>query len=276
MKRRVSGLLISAAMCLLMLVIVIPILYLVSSSFKAPSEILGGTSFLPSRFTFENYVKVLGHTSYLTYLRNSVVVSLSVTAMTLAVATLAAYALARYRGQFRVLSGFGKSLLFLQMFPLVLMMIPLYSSFQAVGLIGKLPSLIIASGAFAVPFAIWLLMSFFEGVPREMEESGLIDGCNRWAVFLRLVVPVSSPGIVSVGVFTFINSWSEYMMANIFVRNDNVKTLPVGLTTFIQQFGNEWGSLMAASAMTLVPSVAFLVFAQKYIVQGLTAGAIKG
>lgn len=275
-RRRISGLMISALMYLLLLVIVLPILFLMSSSLKPESEILGSVSFLPREATLENYIHVLTRTSYLTYLRNSVVVTLSVTVLTLSVASLAAYALARYRHQYRVLAGFGKSLLFLQMFPLVLMMIPLYRMFLAANLIGKLPSLIIASGAFSVPFAIWLLMGFFEDVPREMEEAGLIDGCSRWQVFIRLVLPVSSPGIVAVGVFTFINSWSEYMMANIFVRDDSVKTLPVGLATFIQQFGNEWGSLMAASTMTLLPSVAFLVFAQKYIVQGLTAGAVKG
>lgn len=275
-RRRLVSFSVSILMYVLLVIIVLPIVYLMSSSLKPADEILGDTAFFPKNPTLANYVEVLTHTSYLTYLRNSVVVTVSVTVLTLSVASLAAYALARYRHRFKSLAAFGKSLLFLQMFPLVLMMIPLYRAFLAIDQIGKLSSLIIASGAFAVPFATWLLMGFFEDVPIEMEESGLIDGCSRWQVFVRLVLPVSSPGIVAVGVFTFINSWSEYMMANIFVRDDAVKTLPVGLTTFIQQFGNEWGSLMAASTMTLLPSIAFLVFAQKYIVQGLTAGAVKG
>jgi ABC-type glycerol-3-phosphate transport system permease component len=167
-------------------------------------------------------------------------------------------------------------LLLLQMFPLVLIMIPLYNIFLNLRLVGTLTSLIVANGTFSMPFAIWLLVGFFDVMPREIEESGTIDGCNRWQIFYNLVVPLASPCIASAGIFTFINSWNEYMMANILIKSDLVKTLPVGLATFIQQFGAEWGSLMAAATMTLLPVVFFLVFTQKYIVQGLTAGAVKG
>jgi ABC-type glycerol-3-phosphate transport system permease component len=120
------------------------------------------------------------------------------------------------------------------------------------------------------------MSGFFEGIPMEMEEAGVIDGCNRWQVFGKLVLPLSKPGVASAAIFTFINSWNEYMMANIFVKNDNMRTLPVGLTMYIQQFTSEWGSLMAASTITLIPAALFLIFAQKYVVQGLTAGAVKG
>ena len=127
-----------------------------------------------------------------------------------------------------------------------------------------------------MPFAIWLLAGFFEGFPKEIEESGRIDGCSKFQVFRFLVIPVSSPGLASAAIFTFINSWNEFMIANVFIQSDSQKTLPLGLTNFILQFGSEWGSLMAAATITIIPVSIFLVFTQKYIVQGLTAGAIKG
>ena len=109
-----------------------------------------------------------------------------------------------------------------------------------------------------------------------MEEAAQIDGCNAIQCFLRLVLPLSSPGIASIVIFTFINSWNEYMMANVILKNQNLRTLPLGLQTFIMQFDTDWGSLMAASTMTIIPVVFFLVFMQKHIVSGLTAGAVKG
>jgi multiple sugar transport system permease protein/arabinogalactan oligomer/maltooligosaccharide transport system permease protein len=162
------------------------------------------------------------------------------------------------------------------MFPLVLSIIPLYRSFLTFRLLNTRLALILASGTFAMPFSIWLLVNFFESYPKEIEESGAIDGCNRWQIFWKLIIPVCSTGISSVGIITFMNSWNEFMIANIITKDENIRTLPVGITVFVLQFTSQWGSLMAASTMTMIPVALFLVFAQKYLVQGLTAGSVKG
>lgn len=275
-KSKINNAVITALMIVLVLIILIPVIFLVSTSFKTQSEILSSSSFFPEKATIENYGHVLITTPFPTFLKSSAIVAVLVTLGTTVVGSMAAYSLARYRKKYKVLNGFSQVLLLLQMFPLVLIMLPLYSIFQQLGLVETRISLVLAHSTFTLPFAIWLMMGFFDTIPRDIEESGIIDGCSPFQVFLRLVVPISSPGIASAAIFSFINSWNEYMMSNIFVKTDALKTLPVGLQAFIQQYGAEWGSLMAAATMTLLPVLIFLVFTQKYIVQGLTAGAVKG
>ena len=264
------------ALVALLVVILLPVVFLVLTSFKPTTEIMLDNALIPRHVTIENYFAVLNTTSFPIYIKNSLVVALTVSVYASAIASMAGYAVARYRRRHRALDLFARMLLLLQMFPLVLSVIPLYRTFQTFGLIDSLRSLILANGTFSLPFSIWLMSGFFEGIPVEMEEAGVIDGCSRWQVFWRLVLPLSKPGVASAAIFTFINSWNEYMMANIFVKNDNMRTLPVGLAMYIQQFTSEWGSLMAASTITLIPAALFLIFAQKYVVQGLTAGAVKG
>lgn len=275
-RKRVNQVLTMLALLVLMAVILLPVVFLVLTSFKPTEEIMLDNALIPKHFTADNYVTVMTTTSFPIYIRNSLVVALTVALYATTFAAMAGYAVARYRRRCKPLDLFARLLLVLQMFPLVLSIIPLYRTFLNLDLIDKLPSLMLANGTFSLPFSIWLMSGFFEGIPIEMEEAGLIDGCSRWQIFWRLVLPLSKPGVASAAIFTFINSWNEYMIANIFVKSNGMRTLPLGLTMFIQQFTSEWGSLMAASTITLLPAALFLIFAQKYVVQGLTAGAVKG
>ena len=275
-SKRLSRFLTLLVLLVLMAVILLPVVFLVLTSFKPTEEIMLDNALIPKHFTTDNYVTVMTTTSFPTYIRNSLIVALTVALYATALAAMAGYAVARYRKRCKPMDVFARLLMLLQMFPLVLSIIPLYRTFLNFNLLDKLTSLILANGTCSLPFSIWLLSGFFEGIPVEMEEAGRIDGCNRWQIFWRLVLPLSKPGIASAAIFTFINSWNEYMIANIFVKSNGMRTLPLGLTMFIQQFTSEWGSLMAASTITLLPAALFLIFAQKYVVQGLTAGAVKG
>lgn len=263
-------------LCVILLVILFPVIYMITSSFKSSGEIIMNRDFLPKEWTAENYVRILTRTNFGTYTMNSLYVAVAVTVATTVIAAMAGYALALYRNRSPFFNLFSKLLLLLQMFPLMLMVIPLYRNFSVLSMLNSRNTLIILYGTFSLPFGIWLLSGFFEGFPKEIEDSGRIDGCSKFQVFSRLVLPISSPGLASAAIFTFVNAWNEYMVANIFIQSDMKKTLPLGLTNFILQFGAEWGSLMAASTITIIPVSVFLVFTQKYIVQGLTAGAVKG
>ncbi len=277
MKRKLLyRILLDLLLAALLMILLFPVVYMIISSFKSSGEIIMNRDFLPRKWTVENYVWILLKTNFGTYSVNSLYVAVVVTAITTTIAAMAGYALALYRNKSRFFGLFSKLLLLLQMFPGMLMVIPLYRSFSVMSMLNSRNTLIVLYGTFSLPFGIWLLSGFFEGFPKEVEESGRIDGCTKFQIFTRLVLPISSPGLASAAIFTFINAWNEYMIANIFIQSDMKKTLPLGLTNFILQFGSEWGNLMAASTITIIPVSIFLVFTQKYIVQGLTAGAVKG
>jgi len=125
-------------------------------------------------------------------------------------------------------------------------------------------------------FSIWMLKGFFDTLPQELEQAAMVDGCTRFGAWLRIVIPISLPGIGTVAIFTFINSWNEYTLASIFLRRDEVQTMTVGLQKFVLQFSSDWPLLMSASAMATLPTIIFLIFAQKLLIQGMTAGAVKG
>ena len=191
-------------------------------------------------------------------------------------AVLAGYALSRFTHKIRVFGLYSRLLIVLQMFPIILLLIPLFIIFKSIGILNtRLPAILIYI-TITLPFSIWLMTGFFDGIPVELEEAGIIDGCSQFQSFYLLVLPVSSPGVAAIAIFSFIFCWNEYLLASIFLKQDSLRTLPIGLQTFIQQYTSAWGSLMAASTLTIIPTVIFLIFMQKYIVQGLTAGAVKG
>ena len=276
MKKWLSRIVLDILLLTLLCVVLFPVVYMITNSFKPTKVILFDRALIPHEWSLENYRDVLQKTNFSHYIINSFYVAITVTVLCTIVSAMGGYALAKYKGRNYFFKAFNVLLFVLQMFPLMLMVIPLYRTFSEMKMLNTRETLIILYVTFSLPFALWLLSGFFEGVPREMEESGTIDGCSRWQVFVRLVLPISSPGLASAAIFTFINAWNEFMIANVFVQSESQKTLPQGLTNFILQFGAEYGSLMAAATITIIPVSIFLVFTQKYIVQGLTAGAVKG
>lgn len=275
-EKKSEQIIITGILILFLLIILLPVICMVGTSFKNGNEIMISNNIFPKSPTFENYRKIFITTNFGNYIINSLVIAVSVTVLSTSMAAMAGYAVARYRRKYKFFEMYSKMLLILQMFPSMLLLIPLYSNFTKMNIAGSRLSVILLYSTFQIPFSVWLLQSFFAGTPIEVEESGAIDGCTRFQIFYKLIVPISSPGIASAAVFNFIYCWNEYTFANVFLKNDNVRTLPVGLSYFIQQFTSEWGSLMAASTLTIIPVAFFLVFMQKYVVQGLTAGTVKG
>lgn len=209
------------------------------------------------------------------YFKNSAIVTLGTTLLSLTVATLAAYGLSRY--PFRGSGGLMISILSSQMFPQGLLLISLYLTFQRTQMLNTYPALILANTTFAVPFSIWMLKGFFDTVPREIEDAALIDGCTRFSALTRVVLPIVTPGLIAAGIYTFLIAWDEYLFAATLTTKPDMRTLPPGIIqSFVGQFYLNWPNVMAASVLITIPVTILFILFQKYLVQGLTAGAIKG
>jgi ABC-type glycerol-3-phosphate transport system permease component len=190
-------------------------------------------------------------------------------------AATAGYALSRYH-QRRFVSGYSRALMMVQMFPLILALIPLFIIFKNVGLVNTYWSVILVYTILNLPFATWMFEGFFDAIPRELEEAAFVDGCSRFRALTRIVLPLSGPGTAAVTIFTFLLCYNEYLIANIFLRDPDTMTIPVGIQMFMQQYSTDWGSLMAAACLASIPTIIFFLFVQKYMIQGVVAGAVKG
>jgi len=263
---------------LLLLVIVffvnLPIITMVLNSFKSNTEIMTSASLLPRQLKFDNYAYVNGKTNFWVQFKNSWIVAFYGTGISILIAAFAGYAISRYRT--RGLSIFSNSLLMLQMFPIILVLIPLFILFRTMNLIDSYYSVIILYVTVHLPFAIWMYKGFFDSIPKELEEAAWIDGCSRLKGFLRIVLPISGPGIAAVAIFSFLFSWNEYLIANVFLRNEQYMTIPVGLQLFMQQYSTDWGGLTAAATLAMLPVLIFFLFIQKYMIHGAVAGSVKG
>ena len=252
----------------------IPNISMIGTALKPFGGYMSDTSLFPLKPDLSMINKVLFSTSFGQYLWNSVIIVLAVVAFCVVFASCAGYALSRCRG--KVFSGYIVFLLILQMFPLVLVLIPLFWIFKTLGLVDNQLSVAISYIAINLPFATWMLKGFFDSISIEIEEAAFIDGMGPAQSFLKIMLPLSLPGIATVAIFTFNNCWNEYMLASVFLRSNELQTMTIGLQMFQVQNNADWSTMMAASTIALIPSIIFLVFMQKYIVQGLTAGAVKG
>ena len=251
----------------------IPNISMIGTALKPFGGYMSDTSLFPLKPDLSMINKVLFSTSFGQYLWNSVIIALAVVAFCVVFASCAGYALSRCRG--KVFSGYIVFLLILQMFPLVLVLIPLFWIFKTLGLVDNQLSVAISYIAINLPFATWMLKGFFDSISIEIEEAAFIDGMGPAQSFLKIMLPLSLPGIATVAIFTFNNCWNEYMLASVFLRSNELQTMTIGLQMFQVQNNADWSTMMAASTIALIPSIIFLVFMQKYIVQGLTAGAVK-
>ena len=255
--------------------VVAPFVWMVSISLKPETEVFArNVTLLPKEATLANYAMVFQAAPYVRYFANSMLVAVVTTLGSIVVSTLAAYAFSRFR--FRGRDAIAFLILATQMFPLVTGIIPLYLVFSQLKLINTYWCLFIAYVAFTIPFCTWMLKGFFDTIPREIEEAALIDGCTRMQVLRRIVLPMSGPALVATGVFCFILSWNEFLYATVLTTSDTVRTLPAALGQMIGQGYTQWGALNAAGIMTTVPVVVFFLLFQRYLVSGLTAGAMKG
>jgi multiple sugar transport system permease protein len=241
-----------------------------------PTDLLysEGIRLWPSRMTLANYDSVLRASDFPRYFVNSVIVSLSTALIVTAVASAAGYALSRFR--FSGKTAVSLLLLLTQTFPLVMVIPPIYRIMGSLGLTDNLYGLIVIYTAFNIAFATFLMQSFFDGVPRDLEEAAMIDGCTRPLALRKIVLPLTLPGMGATLAFVFTAAWSELLFALMLINSEDQKTFSVGLLTFVGKFAVDWGQMMAASVMALIPVCLFFVFLQRYLVTGLTAGAVKG
>lgn len=233
-----------------------------------------GTRLWPSSFTFTNFGTVLFQTDFLSYFTNSVIVSLGTAAVTTVLAAGAGYAFSRFR--FRGKKLIIAIMLITQMFPLLMIIAPIYKMVAALGMLNSLTSLIVVYTAFNIPFATFLMQSFFDSIPSDLEEAAMIDGCTRFQALRKVIFPLTLPGLGATLGFVFTAAWSELLFALMLINSNDTMTFPVGLLTFVSKFSVDWGQMMAAGVLALIPSCLFFIFIQRYLVQGLTSGAVKG
>jgi ABC-type glycerol-3-phosphate transport system permease component len=252
-----------------------PLLWMASTAFKVSNEIFATPPTLwPRTFTLANVERLFSETRFLSYLVNSFTVALATAGLTLVVSTPAAYSLTRFR--FAGRDKVAALILFTYMFAPIMIIIPFYVMMRFLGLNNTHVGLVLAYTAFCLPFNLWLLRTFFQGIPIDIEQAALIDGANRLQAVVYVVVPLALPGVVATGIFTFILAWNDYIFARVLIGADELKTLPVGIADLYNASVVDWGMIMAAGLLVIAPVLAVFVFIQRYMVAGWGAGGVKG
>lgn len=253
----------------------LPFYWMFVTSVKTRQEIYGGRLTLwPEHFTWANYVDTLRSSSFPQYFANSMIVTVVSSIIVLILSLMGGYSLARYR--FRGKKVVLVSLLTTQMIPVMVILVPLFILFAHAQLLNKLLALIIIYTVMNVPFCLITMSSFLQRIPVSLEEAAMIDGCSRLQTMLRIIIPIMLPGIVATFVFAFTGAWNELFFGTMFTNGESAKTIPVGLSSFVQKFDINWGQMSAGGVMSLIPVVVMFAFVQRYIISGLTQGAVKG
>ncbi|MEZ5825503.1 MAG: carbohydrate ABC transporter permease [Geminicoccaceae bacterium] len=233
-----------------------------------------GVRLWPSAFSLDSFTKVLTASDFPAFFRNSMMVAGGTAFFVTILAALSGYAFSRFR--FAGKAAIVALMLLTQMFPIVMLIAPIYRLMTPLGLTDNLWGLVITYTAFNVPFATFLMQSFFDGIPKELEESAMIDGCTRFQALRKVIFPLTLPGMAATLGFVFTAAWSELLFSLMLINSEEKMTFPVGLLTFIGKFSVDWGQMMAAGVLALIPACLFFALIQRYLVQGLTAGAVKG
>ena len=263
---------------ILSFVTLFPLYTIIITSLKPLGDVRGAFTWIPSRITFRPYVDIWHTIPLGRYFLNSVIVSVTATVLSVVIAIFAAYAISRYR--FRGRTTFTLTVLATQMFPGILFLLPLFVIFvnldKATGieLYGNYSGLIITYLTFSLPFSIWMLVGYFNSIPRELEEAAMVDGATPMGALFKILIPVSRPGIVAVAIFAFITAWGEVLFASV-LTTDATRTLAIGLRNYASQSNVYWNQLMAAAIVVSAPVVIAFLALQRYIVGGLTAGGVK-
>lgn len=253
---------------------VMPFIYVILTALKSSEQIYDPDQIIPTYITLENFRQVLFQSNFVRYFMNSIFITVVTTAICMVLSVMAAYGLTRY-----YIIGSEKlkmAVLMTRMFPGILLCIPFYIIMKQIQLIDSYVGLIMMYCSFTLPFAIWNTCAFFNTIPWELEEAAMIDGCGRLRSFFAVIVHVAKPGLFVTALFCFMSSWDEYMYASIFINTTLKKTIQVGMQDFVGQYSVDWGLLMSAVVISLIPLLLFFALVQKNLVDGLSSGAVKG
>jgi N,N'-diacetylchitobiose transport system permease protein len=267
--------LVSTAALVVAVLFLFPTYWMVSTAFTPAGDITTSHyNLIPLDFTFQHFKDAVGRQNFTTYLRNSLFVTLTALVAAMIVGLLAAVPLARLK--FRGRKGFMLLILIAQLAPFEALLVPYYLFMRHFGLDTSLTALVLIYFIFTLPFTVWTLRGFINGIPEDLEEAAMVDGCSRWTAFWKVTFPLLGPGLVATSVYGFITAWNEFLYAFVFLQDNSKYTLPVWLSTFQTAFGTDWGGTMAASSLFTIPVLVFFLIVQRNLVAGITAGAVKG
>lgn len=262
-------------LALWLVITIFPLYWITVTSFKSPGAIFSyPLTYWPEEFSLDNYIGLFSEAQFGTYLGNSLLISTVAAFVATLISLLSAYVLARF--EFKSKGALLMAFLVTQMIPAFIALGPLYLMMTQLGLVDNKFGLMLVYIAVCIPFCTIMLRGFFANVPDALEEAAMIDGCSRLGALFRVIVPVMKPGIVAAFIFNFVNCWNELFLSVTLMNRDQNKTIPTALNGFISSFNIDWGSMSAAAVLTIIPTMILFAFASRYIVQGLTAGAVKG
>jgi multiple sugar transport system permease protein len=262
-------------LALYFILMVFPLYWIVITSLKPQKEIFSfPLKYWSSQLTLQNYINIIKISRFHVYIANSLLISLSAAAIVVCIAVLSAYVLARFkfRSHRQVMLGFFLT----QMLPGFVALAPLYLLMTKLDLINTRFSLVLMYTVGLIPFSTILLKGFFERIPSSLEEAAMIDGCSRLSALIRVIMPVMLNGIAATFIFAFVQNWNELFMAVLFLDDESMKTLPVAMNSFVMKFDVDWGAMSAGTVLSVIPTIALFAIAQRFIVEGLTQGAVKG
>lgn len=256
-----------------LLLIVFPFAWMVLTSLRPAAQMFDTDTVLPSSLTLDNYRRLFADGAFSRYLFNSALVSIVATVCSVVLSSLSGYAFSRF--EFRGKRVIMIVIIAVHLFPYVILITPLYSLFSVASLLNTYQGLTLAYIAITLPFASYLMLGYFETVPKGLDEAARIDGCSTLGVLFRVVLPVAWPGVATVAINAFIVSWEEYLFAKVLMTSEEFKTVQVGLSNFFGEFTTQWDLVMAASVLASVPTIVLFVIAQRRLVSGLAIGSVK-
>lgn len=275
LQKQITTILLYVVIAIVLIIIAFPVYWLISTSLKPGLESLTNPpTYIPSHLVFDNYIAVL-KSENIKFLRNSLIVAVASTFLTTLMGAMAAYALSKTYIAFWIRRVLMLWILVTRIFPPITTAIPYYVIIKNLGLSDTHFALVITYVSYGLPFVIWLMLGFFQDMPADIERAAIVDGCSMWQRFRQVVLPLTLPGLAVTAIFAFIYAWNEFLYASI-ITSFNAKTLPVVISTFISDQYLRWGEMSAMGSMMVIPVMIFALATQKYLVRGLTFGAVKG
>jgi multiple sugar transport system permease protein len=259
---------------LFVFMVAVPLYWMVTTAIKTNKELYEDFSYFPRKLTLENFTRVIVREQLLTNIRNSFSVAAGTTIITVVVSAMAAFSITRYRYHGR--DWIGKLILFKYLLPSAMLFIPLYVIITALGLGNTQQGLTLTYLTFTIPFCTWMLMGYFRGMPVELEEQAMVDGCTKLGALWRILLPLSAPGLVASAIFSFTLAWNEFLLALVITMDQSTMTVPIKLSMMVVGDQYIWGQLMAGAVLASIPVAILYFIGQRFVVQGLSAGAVKG